>query len=66
MICDVDQKYDGDVSKALQDMKDRIIRESSEEATREGQEDMVHEFINDLFAPGNARLHLGMPVKEIA
>ena len=31
-----------------------------------GDEHMVHELIGDLFAPGNARYHLDMPVEKIA
>ncbi len=32
----------------------------------DGDEHMVHEVIGDLFAPGNARYHLDMPVEKIA
>ena len=43
----------------------KLIDENISEADRD-EESMVHELIGDLFAPGNARSHLDLSVKEIA
>ena len=44
-----------------------IFQESNKlDEGRKEDEDLVHELIGDLFAPGNARLHFEMPVKKIA
>ena len=46
-------------------IKKAMGKEVSEELHGD-DEDLVHELIGDLFAPGNARLHFEMPIKKIA
>ena len=53
----VDSLYKGDFDKA----KAKFVNEADRD-----EESMVHELIGDLFAPGNARYHLDLSVKEIA
>ena len=63
---DGDGDVDGDDYMAAKDkaIKKAMGKEVSE-ADRD-EESMVHELIGDLFAPGNARSHLDLSVKEIA
>ena len=63
---DGDGDIDGDDYMAAKDkaIKKAMGKKVDEDAGED--EHMVHELIGDLFAPGNARYHLDMPVKEIA
>ena len=64
-----DHDGDGDIdSDDYLAAKDKAIKKAmGKEVNEEAHdEDLVHELIGDLFAPGNARLHFEMPVKKIA
>ena len=64
---DGDGDVDGDDYMAAKDkaIKKAMGKEVSEELDGD-DEHTVHELIGDLFAPGNARYHLDMPVEKIA
>jgi len=65
-----DHDGDGDVdSDDYMAAKDKAIKKAMGKEVNEApgdDEDLVHELIGDLFAPGNARLHFEMPVNKIA
>ena len=48
------------VEAAIKRLQEKKVKD------HDGDEHMVHEVIGDLFAPGNARYHLDMPVEKIA